>query len=65
VNLRLKRADENCVTGDHASNDDVPLGLLFLGGYVVLGKLYWFRVPFRGIVIATVCYIAGLVVAWA
>ena len=41
------------------------LGLLFLGGYVVLGKLYWFSVPFRGIVIATVCYIAGLVVAWA
>jgi hypothetical protein len=41
------------------------LGLLFLGGYVVLGKLYWFRVPFRGIVIATVCYIAGLLVAWA
>src|SRR6266702_6412960 len=41
------------------------LGLLFLGGYVLLGKLYWFSVPFRGIVIATVCYIAGLVVAWA
>jgi hypothetical protein len=41
------------------------LGLLFLGGYVVLGKLYWFSVPFRGIVIATVCYTAGLVVAWA
>jgi hypothetical protein len=41
------------------------LGLLFLGGYVVLGKVYWFRVPFRGIVIATACYIAGLVVAWA
>ena len=40
------------------------LGLLFLGGYVVLGRLYWFSVPFRGIVIATVCYIAGLVVAW-
>jgi hypothetical protein len=41
------------------------LGLLFLSGYVVLGKLYLFSVPFRGIVIATVCYIAGLVVAWA
>ena len=40
------------------------LGLLFLSGYVVLGRLYWFSVPFRGIVIATVCYIAGLVVAW-
>lgn len=41
------------------------LGLLFLGGYVVLGKRYWFSVPLGGIVIATVCYIAGLVVAWA
>ena len=41
------------------------LGLLFLSGYVVLGKVYWFSVPFRGIVIATVCYIAGLVAAWA
>jgi hypothetical protein len=41
------------------------LGLLFLGGYVVLAKLYWFSVPFRWIVIATVCYTAGLAVAWA
>ena len=40
------------------------LGLLFLVGYVVLAKLYWFSVPFRGIVIATICYSAGLVVAW-
>ena len=32
---------------------------LFLSGYVVLGKLYWFSVPFRGIVIATACYTAG------
>jgi hypothetical protein len=41
------------------------LGLLFLGGYVVLAKLYWFSVPFRWIVIATVSYTAGLAVAWA
>jgi hypothetical protein len=41
------------------------LGLLFLGGCVVLGKLSWFSVPFRGIVIATVCYIAGLLIACA
>jgi hypothetical protein len=40
------------------------LGLLFLGSYVVLAKLYWFSVPFRGIVIATACYTAGLVAAW-
>ena len=41
------------------------LGLLLLGGYVFLGKVYWFSVPFRGIVLSTVCYIAALVVAWS
>lgn len=41
------------------------LGLLFLLGYVVLGKLYWFSVPFRGIVLATVFYVAALIVRWA
>jgi hypothetical protein len=37
------------------------LGLAFLLGYVVLGKLYWFSVPFRGVVLATVCYVSGFV----
>ena len=41
------------------------LGLLFLAGYVFLGKLYWFSVPFRGIVLATVLYVAALIVRWA
>ena len=41
------------------------LGLLLLGGYVFLGKVYWFSVPFRGIVLSTACYIAALVVAWS
>jgi hypothetical protein len=41
------------------------LGLLVLVGYVVIGRLYWFSAPFRGVVIATVCYGAGLVLAWA
>lgn len=41
------------------------LGLLLLAGYIVLGKLYWFSVPFRGILIAFACYAAGLVAAWA
>jgi hypothetical protein len=41
------------------------LGLLLLAGYVVLGKLYWFSVPFRGIVLATVLYVAALIVRWA
>lgn len=41
------------------------LGLLLLAGYVFLGKLYWFSVPFRAIVVATALYVAGLVIGWA
>jgi hypothetical protein len=41
------------------------LGLLLLAVYVFLGKLYWFSVPFRGIVLATVLYVAALIVRWA
>lgn len=36
------------------------LGLLLLAGYVFLGWRYWFSVPFRGIVVATICYVAAL-----
>lgn len=36
------------------------LGLLLLGGYVFLGWRYWFSVPFRSIVVATLCYLAAL-----
>lgn len=39
------------------------LGLVFLLSYVVLARLYWFSVPFRGVVLATVLYIAGLATA--
>ncbi|WP_248679428.1 LIC_13387 family protein [Sinimarinibacterium sp. CAU 1509] len=35
-------------------------GLAMLGGYLALGKLYWFRVPFTGITVALVCYIASV-----
>lgn len=35
-------------------------GLLLLGGYVFLGWRYWFSVPFRSIVVATLCYVAAL-----
>ena len=38
------------------------MGLLFLIGYFVLGRLYWFSVPFRGISLALTCYIASLFV---
>jgi hypothetical protein len=41
------------------------VGLLLLVGYTVLGKVYWFSVPFRGIVLSTALYIAALVITWA
>lgn len=37
------------------------LGFLLLAGYVFLGWRYWFSVPFRSIVVATICYVAALV----
>lgn len=40
------------------------LGLLLLFGYVFLGKRYWFSVPYRGILLATACYVAALIVHW-
>jgi len=36
-------------------------GLLLLLGYAFLSKRYWFSVPFRGIVLATVLYAAALI----
>jgi hypothetical protein len=41
------------------------LGLTFLCTFVVLAKLYWFSVPFRGIVLATGLYAAALFTNWA
>jgi len=40
------------------------VGLALLGGYLFLGKTYWFSVPFRGIVLASALYLAALVAAW-
>ena len=39
----------------------LSVGLLLLGGYVILGRRYWFRIPLRGIVLATVLYALALV----
>jgi hypothetical protein len=39
----------------------LALGLIVLLAYVVVGKIYWFSIPFRGIVLATVLYGLGLV----
>ena len=41
------------------------VGALLLAGYVFLGKRYWFGVPFRGILVATALYLAGLAVGLA
>ena len=43
----------------------LAVGFVMLGGLAVLGKVYWFRIPFRGIVISLVCYVAGIVLWWA
>jgi hypothetical protein len=37
------------------------VGLLLLAGYAVLGKLYWFSVPFRAILLSAALYFAALV----
>ena len=30
----------------------------------ILGKRYWFSVPFRGILLATVFYVIALIISW-
>jgi len=41
----------------------LAVGLALLLGYLALGKLYWFRVPFAGISIALLCYAGSVVLA--
>jgi len=43
----------------------LSLGLLALAAYAILGKRYWFSVPFRAILLATVLYASALVLAGA
>jgi hypothetical protein len=40
------------------------VGLAMLGGLAVLAKLYWFRIPFAGVSVSLVCYVAGVIVWW-
>lgn len=40
-------------------------GLAMLVGYFVLGKVYWFSVPFTGIGISLACYVAGIALSRA
>jgi hypothetical protein len=42
----------------------LALGLILLLGYVFLAKLYFFRIPFRGVLIATILYALALIVRW-
>ena len=41
----------------------LAVGAVMLGGLAVLAKLYWFRIPFAGVVISLACYVLS-VVAW-
>jgi hypothetical protein len=41
----------------------LALGLVALIAYAFLGKRYWFSIPFRGIVLATISYVIALVIA--
>jgi hypothetical protein len=43
----------------------LSLGVLLLGGYVFLGKCYWFSVPFPSIVLATFFYVGAVIINWA
>jgi hypothetical protein len=41
----------------------LAVGVFMLGGLAVLAKLYWFRIPFAGVVISLACYVLSIV-AW-
>jgi len=43
----------------------LALGLLVLLGYVFLARMYFFRTPLRGVILATVLYVLGLVASRA
>jgi hypothetical protein len=40
------------------------VGFAALVSYALLGKAYWFSIPFTGILIALVCFAAGIAVQW-
>ena len=39
------------------------VGLAVLAGFVILARLYWFSVPFFGVSLALVCFLAAVVTA--
>ena len=38
----------------------LAVGLALLAGWLFLGKVCFFSTPFRGIVIATICYVISV-----
>ncbi len=38
----------------------LAVGLAMLCGWLFLGKVYWFNIPFRGILVATICYVLSV-----
>jgi hypothetical protein len=38
----------------------IAVGVAMLGGFVILGKLYWFSIPFAGVSISLALYLAGI-----
>jgi hypothetical protein len=43
----------------------LTVGFAMLTGLFLLGKHYWFSIPFRGIAISLLSYTAGIIVYWA
>jgi hypothetical protein len=43
----------------------LSLGAILLVGYVWLAKRYFFRIPFRGVVLATLLYSLACIASWA
>jgi hypothetical protein len=41
------------------------VGALMLASLLALARFYWFSVPYRGILVAAVCYVGGVMLAWA
>lgn len=37
------------------------VGLLMVGGFVALAKVYWFNIPFLGTSISLACYVASII----
>lgn len=41
----------------------LAVGAVFLGGYIILGRRYWFSTPLAGILLAAALYVCALVAA--